>query len=92
MTGILVKPPQLRMTASDLHKSAKTIQNAVDSVDSSIKQLGPSRFEGSRAEGLRTRYNRLRDAINGFKPLIDAFAIELDNTAARFEAADNAGK
>lgn len=92
MAEILVKPPELRITAADLRKAAKTIQTAVDSVDSSIKQLGPSRFEGVRADALRARYNRLRDAIYRFKPLIDAFANDLDDSAARFSAADSAGK
>ena len=91
MTDILVKPPELRLTATDLRKSAKNIQNAIDSVDSDIKQLGPSRFEGARADALRARYNRVREAIFRFKPLIDTFAAELDDTAARFSAADKAG-
>lgn len=91
MAEILVKPPELRMTAADLRRAAQAIQTAVDSVDSSIKQLGPNRFEGARADALRARYNRLRDAIYRFKPLIDTFANDLDNSAARFEAADKAG-
>jgi WXG100 family type VII secretion target len=91
MAEILVKPPELRLTAADLRRAAKAIQTAVDSVDSSIKQLGPSRFEGSRADTLRAHYNKLRDAIYRFKPLIDAFANDLDNSAARFESADKAG-
>ena len=91
MADILVKPPELRLTATDLRKSAKNIQNAVDSVDAAIKQLGPSRFEGARADALRARYNRLRDAIYRFKPLIDTFAAELDDTASKFSAADKTG-
>ena len=91
MSEILVKPPELRVTATDLRKAAKTIQTAVDSVDSTIKQLGPSRFQGVRADTLRAHYNKLRDAIYRFKPLIDAFATDLDNAASRFEAADHTG-
>ena len=91
MADILVKPPELRLTATDLRKSAKNIQNAVDSVDAAIKQLGPSRFEGARADASRARYNRLRDAIYRFKPLIDTFATDLDDSAARFSAADKTG-
>lgn len=91
MAEILVKPPVLRVTATDLRKAAKIIQTAVDSVDSTIKQLGPSRFEGVRADTLRSRYNKLRDAIYRFKPLIDHFANDLDKSAATFEAADRTG-
>lgn len=91
MTEILVKPPEIRVTATDLRKAAKNIQNAVDSVDATIKQLGPTRFEGVRADTLRGRYAKLRDAIYRFKPLIDAFATDLDNAASRFSAADAAG-
>lgn len=88
MAEILVKPAELKQSSTDLHKNARDIQTAVDNVDSAIKALGPSRFEGVRADALRTRYQQLRDRIYSFKPLIDAFANDLDQAATRFEAAD----
>lgn len=88
MTEILVKPADLKLSATDVRKSANTIQHAVDQVDAAIKELGPTRFEGVRADTLRGNYQRLRDKIYGFKPLIDAFATELEQAASRFEAAD----
>ncbi|MCC6500907.1 MAG: WXG100 family type VII secretion target [Anaerolineales bacterium] len=88
MAEILVKPAELKQTSTDLRKAASVIQNAVEQVDTAIKSLGPSRFEGNRADTLRANYQRLRDKIYSFKPLIDAFANELDQAASRFEAAD----
>jgi WXG100 family type VII secretion target len=88
MAEILVKPAELKQSAVDLRKNAKDIQTAVDQVDAAIKALGPSRFEGVRADTLRGRYQRLRERIYSFKPLIDAFANDLDQAATRFEAAD----
>jgi WXG100 family type VII secretion target len=88
MAEILVQPPQLKQSATDLRKNANDIQRAVNAVDAAIKALGPSRFEGVRADTLRANYQRLRDRIYSFKPLIDAFANDLDQAATRFEAAD----
>ena len=88
MADILVKPPEIKMAANDLRKDAADIQRCVDNVDGIIKGLGPSRFEGTRADNLRQRYSRLRDQIYSFKPLIDKFAREFDDAADRFTAAD----
>ncbi len=88
MAEILVKPAELRQSSSDLRRAANAIQNAVDQVDAAINTLGPSSFEGNRADTLRANYQRLRDRIHNFKPLIDTFANDLDQAAIRFELAD----
>lgn len=92
MSDILVKPPQLREAANQIRQHARTIQASIDAVDADIKAIGPDRFEGVSADTIRNRYNRLRDRIYKFKPLLEAFGRDLDETAARFEAADRAGK
>ena len=88
MSDILVGPPQLRSTADQIQQRAKTVQTAIDSVDATIKGLGPSKFEGSRADTLRARYNQSRQTFYNFKPILDKFAGVLLEAAARFEAAD----
>ena len=88
MAEILVKPPELQAAALDLRKNAKDIQACIDTVDSAIQSLGPSVFEGERADTLRSRYSKLRDRFYSFEPLIDAFANDLDQAALRFIAAD----
>lgn len=88
MAEILVKPAELKSAANDLKKNAADIQRCVEAVDAIINTLGPSRFEGARADALRGRYQRLREQIYSFKPLVTRFAMELDEAAARFSAAD----
>jgi len=92
MSDILVGPPQLRATADQIQQHAKSVQAAIDSVDSTIKALGPSNFEGSRADALRAGYNRARPSFYNFKPILDKFAAVLLDAAARFEAADKANQ
>jgi WXG100 family type VII secretion target len=88
MSEIRVEPAKLKLSASDLRKNARDIQTAIDNVDGAIKALGPSRFEGMRADTLRGHYQRLRERIYSFRPLIEAFSNDLDQAATRFEAAD----
>jgi uncharacterized protein YukE len=88
MNEILVKPPELQAAAVNLHKDAKDIQVCIDTVDATIKSLSPAVFEGGRADTLRNRYNKFRDRFYSFKPLIDAFANDLDQAALRFMNGD----
>ena len=83
--GILVKPPQLRKSAAQLFQSAKTIQSCVNAVDQQIQALGPTVFEGRSADEIRTRYQRLREKVFSFKPLVDSFGKNLEGAAARFK-------
>lgn len=89
MSDILVTPPQLRLIADQIQQRAKTVQAAIDAVDNQIKALGPSRFEGIRADTVRARYNRNRQNFYNFKPILDRFAATLQEAAARFAGADN---
>jgi len=88
MTDILVKPIELTTTANDLRTHAKKLQAALDAVDAAIKSLGPNSFQGNRADALQAHYNRLREKIYQFKPMIDHFANDLDDAALRFSNAD----
>lgn len=89
-TGMEIHPKQLRTTSSQLRADAKKIQGCIDEVDSIIKSLGSNVFEGNRAQSVRNRYSRLRDSFYNFRPFIEKFGIELDETATRFEQADQA--
>jgi WXG100 family type VII secretion target len=88
MSDILVKPHQLRKSATQLLQSARTIQMAVDLIDREIQALGPSRFEGVSAEEIRSRYQRMREKVYSFKPMVDSYAKKLEEAAVRFEQAD----
>lgn len=85
-----IHPPQLRTTSSQLRADAKKIQACIDEVDGIIKSLGSNVFEGNRAQNVRNRYARLRDSFYSFRPFIEKFGIELEETAVRFEKADGA--
>lgn len=87
MAEILVRPPELRMAASDLRDHAKRLQAALDAVDAEMRSLSGN-FEGMRAQALQDRYNKIREQIFRFKALIDHFAKDLDEAAIRFSAAD----
>jgi WXG100 family type VII secretion target len=88
MVTINIIPSELRNTADQIREHAKRMQAALDAVEADMRALGPGTFEGMRADNLRARYNQVRDRIFNFKPLLDKFAMELDNAAIRFEAAD----
>jgi WXG100 family type VII secretion target len=90
MAEILVKPDQLRQAAHDIVEHSRKLQDALNAVDAEIQSIGIGRFDGERANSLRTRYKRLQEQINHIKPLLDYFAQNLDNAAARFMAADQA--
>lgn len=87
MVEILVRPPELSQAAEDIRNYAKRLQTALDAVDSDMRSL-IGKFEGQRAEALQSRYNKIREQIYRFKPLVDHFAKDLDESAARFTAAD----
>lgn len=85
---IEIYPKDLRTTSTQLRSEAKRIQACIDEVDSIIKALGTSVFEGNRADSLRRRYARQRQSFYSFKPFLEKFAVELDTAATRFESAD----
>lgn len=92
MVDILVKPPLLTATASDIRSHANKLQAAIDAVDADIRALGPGSFEGHRADTLRANYSKVRENIYSFKKLLDQFAKDLDQVAIQMTAADAASK
>ncbi len=91
MTGILVKPPELRLKANDIRQRANTLHQSIEVVDSESRALSTAVFEGYSADNFRSRYNRIRDKIYGFKPFLYSFAQALDNAADIFSRADGTG-
>jgi len=83
-----IHPPVLRNTSAQLRTEANKVQGCIDEVDSIIKSLGSSVFAGNRADAVRSRYTSLRASFYNFKPFLEKFALELDDAANRFEAAD----
>ena len=86
MVDILVKPPLLTATASDIRSHANKLQAAIDAVDADIRALG------HRADTLRANYSKVRENIYSFKKLLDQFAKDLDQVAIQMTAADAASK
>lgn len=88
MIDILVKPEQLRQTARNLTDSARKIRAALEAVDSAIRELGPSRFEGRRAAELRARHQRLyEDLLHAHKRIL-LLARRLEELANTFQETD----
>ncbi len=88
MIDILVKPEQLRQTARNLTDSARKIRAALEAVDSAIRELGPSRFEGRRAAELRARHQRLyEDLLHAHKRIL-LLARRLEEVADGMEEVD----
>ena len=92
MSGILVKPPELRQRASELKQRANMLHQSIEAVDAEARALSNAVFEGYSADRFRSRYNRLRDRIFSFKPFLDSFAQNLDNAAEVFSHADGQGQ
>lgn len=88
MSDILVKPDQLRTTASQIRQRAKAVRQSLEAVDQGIQTLDSVQFEGNRAVSLRSRYRSTRDRIFAAPDLIARFAAALEDTASRFESAD----
>lgn len=90
MADLLIKPSELRWTAEQIKQRAVNIQQSLDATDTIIKSLGASRFEGARADALRSRYLRLREQVYNIRAILTQFSTELDEASKRFEAADRA--
>lgn len=88
MANIIIKPSELRWTADQIRQRVNSIQKSLDATDSIIKSLGASRFEGARADMLRTRYLNLREQAYNLRVILTQFSNELDEVSFRFEAAD----
>jgi WXG100 family type VII secretion target len=89
MAGIIeVRPQDLDTKAAQIRQHAQKIQAAIDAVDTDINSLNASQFEGNRATDLRTRYRRYSDYLRSFKPMVERFAIELEQAATKFRIAD----
>ena len=88
MTEILVRPPQLRATAKNLHNHAHNIHVAIQDVDSHIRALGPATFEGNKANDLRNRYSHQREYLIQVQKKVVYFAQMLEKAAQTFEEAD----
>jgi hypothetical protein len=86
---IIVKPNQLRKTASQLTMSAKKIDLALTNIDQIIRSLGINRFEGIQASELQQRYRLETDRLRNAHTKIERFSTSLVSIADRFEQEDN---
>jgi hypothetical protein len=89
MSEILIKPTDLITASTELRAHAKSLQDALNIIDTEIQSLGIGRFDEARAKALRARYDRIKEQTKLVKPLIDRFALDLENAASRLQAADN---
>ena len=88
MTDILVRPKNLKTTASELRSSAVKILTALKAVDQIIRSLEPVKFEGIRATLFRSRYQSLSDKLFNSPQVIQRFADDLVKAAIIFEKYD----
>lgn len=92
MSNILIKPPQIRNTSSQLRSHAKIIQTAFDRIDQIITELSPARFEGLSSSTFRMRYSLKKGSIQKASEKVIYFAQTLEQIAQKFEEADKALK
>ena len=88
MSTILVGPKVLRNKAGQLRTHAAAVSTALNHVDSEIRNLNRSLFEGLRAENLRRHYENQRQQLLDIPDLLTGFAQSLEQTAEIFEQAD----
>lgn len=89
MTGILVKPQELRQAAEQLRASANKISGATSNV---VRMFHFSEFgmmfSGNRSLAVFVRFMSRSGEISRFDDLVVKFANDLEQTANRFETAD----
>lgn len=90
MANILVKPPQIRSTATQLREHAKIIQSSLDAIEQVFSELPPDRFEGLTSGIIRTRYVQKRQYFQAVSSKTLFFAESLEKIAEKFEQADKA--
>lgn len=88
MVDIVVRPVELRQTASQIRGSAKKIGQALLSIDSDIQSLKGDIFLGNRANAVQSHYQAKRDALQKAADLVTLFAKDLEAAATVFEKAD----
>jgi uncharacterized protein YukE len=88
MGNILVKPPQIHSTAANLREHAKSIQNALITIDQIFTELPPDRFAGLSSATIRMRYTQKRDYMQSASSKVFFFAENLEKIAKKFEEAD----
>ena len=92
MATILIKPERMISTAESLIQKAKTIQNAINTVEKDIFELNSIVFAGNRANGLKTHYSKARNELLSASKLIQSFSNELKDTAVIFKQADGSDR
>ncbi len=90
MANILIKPPQIRSTASRLREQAKSIQASLESIERIFTELPPDRFAGFSSGVIRTRYTQKRQYLQNIEQKTIYFAESLERIAEKFEQADKA--
>lgn len=88
MTTILVLPPELRSKAEELRNHANRIHQEIENVDQQLAFLNADRFEGRRAEELRSKYQQKREYLLVVYKKVIAFSDKLDQAASAFTEAD----
>lgn len=89
MSGILVKPNQLRSSSSSLKQSGKIIERSLIEVDLILTGLALKNiFEGHSAIALLQKYGMTVLRLNAAPLIVQKFANQLENIADRFEDSD----
>lgn len=88
MAAILVKPNELKKTGKELRSSAAKLTSALREVDEIMRSLDSTRFEGTSAASLRTRYRQCASGLNNAPRMIISFASQLENLANQFSTED----
>lgn len=88
MTDILVQPTELRSAGEQLNSRAKSIGQAMQSIDNDMHALKGHNFLGNRANELQSNYASKREALVFAQKILVHFAAELKTAAEAFEKAD----
>lgn len=88
MSSILVKPNELKKTGKELRSGAAKLSSALRDVDEIMRNLDSTRFEGTSAASLRSRYRQCANRLNNAPRMIISFANQLENLASQFSTED----
>jgi WXG100 family type VII secretion target len=88
MSQISVRPDHLNAIAQALRMHGQRIQTAIEAIDAEMRRLNADSFAGQSADVLHAHYQRLRQRLMTFSPMLTRFANQLDEAAAAFRRAD----